>query len=231
MDETAGRAPLDPDQLAALASLEDPTRRRLYELVAASREPVTRDQAAEALGVDRSLAAYHLDRLVAEGLLAASFARPAGRGGPGAGRPAKRYARAEEEFAVTVPARDYRLVAELLARAAEADPSGSVSAALRDAATALGREQAAARAGAGDDASALAAHLAQQGFEPFDDGGVVRLGNCPFHQLARDHTELVCGMNLALLSGVVEALAPGARPRLDPAPDRCCVAIDLPAGA
>lgn len=229
MERRAARAGLDPAHLEALASLEDPTRRRLYELVAASREPVTRDQAASALGLDRSLAAYHLDRLVAEGLLTASFARPPGRGGPGAGRPAKRYAPAQEELAVTVPARDYRLVAELLARAAEADGSGAVAAALRDAAVAVGRERAAGRSGGGTEA--LLDVLAQQGFAPFRDDGVVRLGNCPFHQLAREHTELVCGMNLALLSGVVEVLAPAARTRLDPAPDRCCVAIDLPGRA
>ncbi|MGH3665543.1 MAG: helix-turn-helix transcriptional regulator [Egibacteraceae bacterium] len=223
MDQSPARATLDDTQLGPLCSLDDPTRRRLYEHVAAAREAVTRDQASAALELDRSLVAYHLDRLVDEGLLTVSFARPEGRGGPGAGRPAKHYERVDREFTVSVPPRDYRLAAELLARAAEIDASGTVRRALDQAATDLGRELVAAQ---GDDTEDLIGHLARQGFEPYDQGGVTRLRNCPFHQLVREHTELVCGMNLAMLTGVIEALDADVRPRLDPAPDRCCVAFD-----
>lgn len=211
-----------PDDLGPLCSLDDGTRRRLYEVVAAAGEPVSRDQAGAAAGVDRSLAAYHLDRLVDEGLLAASFARPPGRGGPGAGRPAKYYRRADREFAVSLPPRDYELAAEVFVRAAAHDASGTVRRAAQEAATEAGRQLAAA---GGPDLDLLG-HLRRQGYEPYDDDGVIRLRNCPFHHLARRHTELVCGMNLALLSGLVEAVAAGARPRLDPAPGRCCVALD-----
>lgn len=212
------RAPLDQ-----LCSLDDPTRRRLYDYVAGQRGAVTRDQAAAALDLDRSTVAYHLDKLVEGGLLAASFARPDGKGGPGAGRPAKHYERSDLEFAVSLPPRDYQLAAELLARAAETDASGAVRQALDRAAAALGRELAEARADdAGDD---LLAQLASQGFEPYDDGGVVRLSNCPFHRLAQQHTELICGMNLAMLQAVTEATDGGYEARLDPAPGRCCVAF------
>lgn len=210
------------DDLGPLCSLDDPHRRRLYEHVVASAGPVTRDSASAALGLDRSLVAYHLDKLVEEGLLATSFARPEGRrGGPGAGRPAKHYQRADREFAVTVPERDYGLAADVFARAAEADETGVVRRNLETSAAEVGRRLATAPDAPGD----LLDHLRRQGFEPYDDDGVIRLGNCPFHQLARAHTELVCGMNLALLTGVVEALGADARPRLDPAPDRCCVAL------
>lgn len=212
---------MDDAQLDALCGLNDASRRRLYAYVVAAATPVTRDQASTALDIDRASVAYHLDKLVEEGLLAVSFARPPGRGGPGAGRPAKHYERADREFSVTVPPRDYRLAAELLARAAESDVGGSVRRALEQAAGDFGRELA-----RGDDSHDLVEHLARQGFEPYDDDGVVRLRNCPFHQLAREHTELVCGMNLALLSGVVDALGVDARARLDPAPGRCCVAFD-----
>lgn len=209
------------DDLEPLCSLSDPQRRRLYAYVVDADGPVTRDEASAALGVDRSLVAYHLDKLVDQGLLATSFARPEGRrGGPGAGRPAKHYQRADREFAVTIPARDYRLVAEVFARAAEADASGLVRRSLEASAAEVGRGLAASST-TGD----LIDHLGEQGFEPYDDEGVVRLGNCPFHRLAQDHTELVCGVNLAMLSGLADVLDVEMSPRLDPAPGRCCVAF------
>src|SRR5580698_6042301 len=124
--------------LAVLSSLEDPVRRRLYEFVSRSVQPVGRDEAAAAMGIGRPLAAYHLDKLAALGLLTASYRRPAGRGGPGAGRPAKVYARSGSEFSVTVPPREYELAARLLVAAVEADQGGCARAALRDAARQFG---------------------------------------------------------------------------------------------
>ena len=75
--------------LAALSSLDDPVRRRLYEVVRERTEPVGRDEAAAAAGVGRALAVYHLDKLVEAGLLTASYQRPPGRSGPGPGRSAR----------------------------------------------------------------------------------------------------------------------------------------------
>ncbi len=207
-------------QLAAVCSLGDPTRRRLYDYVASQPEPVTRDQASAALDLDRSVVAYHLDRLVDDGLLVASFARPPGRSGPGAGRPAKHYERSGAEFAVTLPRRDYQLAAELLARAAAEDPTGAVRDALDTAAAGLGRDLAAA-----SPAQDLVELLAAQGFEPSDDGGVVRLGNCPFDRLAQHHTELICGMNLAMLAAVARDKEPDVEAVLEPQAGRCCVAF------
>lgn len=207
--------------LAAICSLDDPTRRRLYDYVAGKTEPVTRDQASADLDLDRSVVAYHLDKLVDEGLLAASFARPPGRTGPGAGRPAKRYERTAAEFSVNLPPRDYQLAAELLARAAADDPS--LRTALESAAASFGREL------ADDVADAeLLDLLAAQGFEPYDDDGTIRLRNCPFHRLAQRHTELICGMNVAMLGAVAAAIDTSYDAVLDPAPDRCCVAFVSP---
>lgn len=222
MDETPVSAAPDEGDVSSVASLDDATRRRLYAFVVGAGEPVTRDSASAALDIDRSLVAYHLDKLVDDGLLAVSFARPGGRGGPGAGRPAKHYERADRELSVSVPPRDYRLAAELLARAAEEDATGNARRSLQRVAGELGRELA-----AGDDAADadVVEHLRRRGFEPYDDEGVIRLRNCPFHQLAREHTELVCGMNLAMLAGLVEAAAGDLDPRLDPGPGRCCVAL------
>lgn len=214
---------MDAAQLDPLCSLDDPTRRQLYDYVVAQRDPISRDRASAELDIDRSTAAYHLDKLVEGGLLVASFARPEGRGGPGAGRPAKHYERAEREFAVSVPPRDYRLAAELLAQAVASDTTGTVRQALERAAAALGRELAAP-----DDetASDLLDQLARQGFEPYVDGDVIRLGNCPFRRLAQEHTELVCGMNLALLTAATQASRAAYEATLDPDDDRCCVAFE-----
>src|SRR5215471_3619207 len=126
--------------LASLSSLDDPVRQRLYAAVSAGAKPVSRDDAANAAGIGRALAAYHLDKLVETGLLTATYQRPEGRSGPGAGRPAKLYSRSDREFAVTVPAREYELAARLLVRAVESDPTGRSRAALHAAAHQLGRE-------------------------------------------------------------------------------------------
>jgi predicted ArsR family transcriptional regulator len=208
--------------LASLSSLDDPVRRRLYEVVRERTEPVGRDEAAAAAGVGRALAVYHLDKLVEAGLLTAFYQRPPGRGGPGAGRPAKLYTRSDREFAVTVPPREYELAARLLVEAVESDSSGQSRTALLGAARRLGAELG-SRFADGDLEEALAEH----GYEPrHGDDDVIRLRNCPFHQLAEQHRDVTCGMNLGLVQGIVAGLgADGLRPVLDPRPGHCCVAI------
>jgi predicted ArsR family transcriptional regulator len=68
--------------------------------------------------------------------------------------------------------------------------------------------------------------LAEQGYEPRVEGTSVVLANCPFHALARTHTELVCGMNLRLLCGVLDGVpSTGLAADLQPEPGRCCVRI------
>jgi predicted ArsR family transcriptional regulator len=228
-------SPGGPD-LAPLSSLDDPLRRRLYEVVTSRPGPVSRDEAASAAGIGRALAVYHLDKLVESGLLTASYSRPPGRSGPGAGRPAKLYARSDREFAITVPPREYELAARLLVQAVEADPSDRSRAALAAAARRLGTELGGSfrppatdlapdrRDAAERDVTGV---LTQQGYEPCRGGdGFIRLRNCPFHQLAEQHRDVVCGMNLALVQGLIAGLGAGGwHPALDPRPGHCCVAI------
>ena len=228
-----------PD-LASLSTLDDPVRRRLYEVVTRQDGPVGRDKAAAAAGIGRALAVYHLDKLVESGLLTASYQRPPGRSGPGAGRPAKLYARSDREFAVTVPPREYELAARLLVQVVASDPSDRSRVVLGETAHRLGAELGRGfRASATDEDAAdrdtadqhaadrdVEGALMQQGYEPSRDDGVIRLRNCPFHQLAERHRDVVCSMNLALVQGVVAGLgADGWRPVLDPRPGHCCVAI------
>ena len=213
-----------PGDLAALTSLsqlDDPLRRQLYEYVAESDGPISREQAAAAAGVGRTLAAYHLDKLADAGLLTISYQRLTGRQGPGAGRPAKLYTRASQEMKVSVPPRDYELLARLLVESVEHDTSGAVRAAVNDAALEAGR-----RAGAESDSDIVEA-LRNSGYQP-DVGhdGRVSLRNCPFHMVARDHLDVVCGLNLRLVEGIIAGCDhPRAHAELTPSPDRCCVVV------
>ncbi|MDN5859741.1 MAG: helix-turn-helix domain-containing protein, partial [Pseudonocardia sp.] len=168
------------DPVAGVSSLGDPVRRRLYDCVAAHDEPVSRDDAAAAAGISRTLAAYHLDKLTEAGLLTSTYARPAGRSGPGAGRPAKHYARSGRELTVSLPPRNYALLAEIMTQAVSAaDASGAVRAALEAAARKAGQ----AAATTGPD---LPGALRACGYEPVrTPDGDIELRNCPFHQVSR----------------------------------------------
>jgi predicted ArsR family transcriptional regulator len=214
--------------LASVSCLDEPVRGRLYAFVSGRGEPVGRDEAAAAVGIGRALAVYHLDKLVEAGLLTASYRRPPGRNGPGAGRPAKVYARSRGEFMVTVPVREYELAAGLLVQAVAADGSGQAGAALQAVAWKLGADLA-ERHQAGQDGprAALEDALSEYGYEPRQDAaGTVRMRNCPFRHLAELAPDLVCHMNLALIQGLAAGLDPGGpQPVLDPEPEHCCVAI------
>lgn len=222
-------------QVAGVAALDDPVRRSLYCFVAQAPEPVGREQAAAAVGVRRTLAAFHLDKLAAEGLLEFEFRRLTGRTGPGAGRPAKVYRRSSRQIDVSLPPREYDLAAQLMAEAIEA--AGTTG---RAVGTELERVSfdrgvqmgAAAAVRAGGRASkakkrqALVEVLQDHGFEPRQEKGAIVLANCPFHALAQQFSALVCGMNLHLTRGVRSALDIGStelQPRLEPQPGRCCV--------
>jgi predicted ArsR family transcriptional regulator len=68
--------------------------------------------------------------------------------------------------------------------------------------------------------------LTENGYEAQCSAGSIVLRNCPFDALAREHTELVCGMNLAIMTAVTDQLQETAlAARLEPAPDRCCVVL------
>jgi predicted ArsR family transcriptional regulator len=207
--------------VGALAALGEPARRALYAYIAAQDRPVSRDEAATATGMKRATAAFHLERLAEDGLLEVGFARLSGRTGPGAGRPAKLYSRARRQIDVSLPPRRYALAGDILASAVEEAQQQSVPVgeAVCRAAEQAGREVA---AGGAD----LADVLASLGYEPREAGpGETQLANCPFHELAVRHRELVCTLNLHLLRAVLDGLDEPARARLDPAEGRCCVTI------
>jgi predicted ArsR family transcriptional regulator len=222
-------------EITGVASLAEPQRRALYRFVVDRGDAVSKDEAAEALGVARSVAGFHLDRLVADGLLTTEFRRLTGRQGPGAGRPAKLYRRAAGELSVSLPARAYDLAAGLLAAAVDqAIRNGApVGDALRNVAVERGRElgeRTRQRAGARPSRRTLIATtiaaLEDEGYEPRLHGAEVLLANCPFHALVEEQRDLVCGMNHDLLSGMTDALGDGLlSARLEPSEGSCCVRL------
>jgi predicted ArsR family transcriptional regulator len=228
------QARFDAD-VAGLASLAEPTRRALYRYVRDRGAAVSRDEAAAGVGVPRHQAKFHLDRLVDDGLLEVEFARRTGRQGPGAGRPAKLYRRGSRELAVTVPERRYELAGQLMARAiADARSTGQPAAeALDRAARDRGGELAglALQAAGGNPShaallAAVRAALDEEGYQTRTDPAGLTLANCPFHALAAEHTALVCGMNLAIMEGLLDRLGGlGLAAVLDPADGRCCVRL------
>jgi predicted ArsR family transcriptional regulator len=224
-------------RIGGIAALDQPLRRDLYRLLSDRGGWVTRDEASAALGVPRSVAAFHLDKLADAGVVEVTFERTTGRTGPGAGRPAKLYRRGTEEVSASVPERRYDLAGSLLATAvAEAERSGApigecLSAAARAGGRVIGEEAAAATGSLTkreDRRQAVLDILARHGYEPqFGKRGEIALLNCPFHRLAEEHRTLVCGMNLDFLGGLLEGMGPGKLDaRLAPEPGYCCVRID-----
>jgi predicted ArsR family transcriptional regulator len=237
----------DHDQLdhideaaASLSALADPTRRRLYRLVARATGPVSREQAAAGVGVPAHTAKFHLDRLVDDGLLDVEFRRLTGRTGPGAGRPAKLYRRSAQDVSLSLPPRSYDLLSAILAGAMGAAISEGASVGqVGDVATRVARDEGRAVGQAASQDSPdepsdhasdhsclerLTSALEPQGYEPRVEDARMVLENCPFDRVARDHTELVCGLNLDFVGGVVSGLGcSGVRVSLEPSPGRCCV--------
>jgi predicted ArsR family transcriptional regulator len=211
---------------------DDATRRRVYDAVVGRRRPTSRDEVAADVGISRTLAAFHLDKLADRGLLAVSYARLTGRQGPGAGRPAKLYERSDLEIEASLPERRYDLAGQILAAAVAATPRGRSA---KDMALRIARERGVAAGaarggpkprGARATLAAAADVVAGLGYEPAAERDEVALLNCPFHAVMTAAPELVCSLNTALLAGVVEGVrGSGVVAELDPAEGRCCVLL------
>jgi len=184
-------------------------------------------------------AAFHLDKLVDRGLLRAHYARPAGKTGPGAGRPAKLYEPSGVEMGVSIPERRYDLVGSILVEAIESRSSeeSTTKAArriAREAGEVLGREVRLAgrvRPAGPERALSMAREvLHQHGFEPYESmAGELALRNCPFHALAQRAPELVCGLNQAFVDGMLRGLGnETVEAALEPQPGQCCVKLRAP---
>jgi predicted ArsR family transcriptional regulator len=222
-------------QIGGLSVLDHALTRRAYELVLEQGE-VSRDTAAEAMAVARSVAAFHLDKLTDVGLLTVRYERTSGRTGPGAGRPAKLYARSDREIDLSIPPRRYDLAGAVLAdaisraQAADTPVATTLTEVALETGEGIGRAGTVANAGAAP-RSVLLRVLEDQGYEPDERDGEIALVNCPFHRLADRQRALVCGMNLDLLTGVLSGTGMPApvEARLAPESGYCCVRLTDPA--
>jgi predicted ArsR family transcriptional regulator len=217
------------EQVGGIAALEHPVSRRVYALASES-DWIGRDDAAARLGVARSVAAFHLDKLVDAGLLRSRFERTTGRTGPGAGRPAKLYSRSDREIEVSLPPREYALAGEVLAEAvAVASATGRpVADVLADVARTAGeRVGAVGSARPAFDETQLLDVLERFGYEPRHLEREIAMANCPFHRLAERQRQLICGMNCSFLSGVLSGVgaAETLTAELSPEPGYCCVRL------
>ena len=222
----------------AVAALDDDLRRRMYLEVRNRRRPVSREEIADAVGVSRKLAAFHLDKLVDRGLLVTSYARPPGRGGRGAGRSAKYYEPSNRELDVSIPERNYDLMGTILVRAIDSQQPGEPTAATagrvaHEIGEELGRTEREhrrlPRPGPERAMSVAAEVLSGCGYEPYTEDGTVRLRNCPFHSLAEQSRDLVCGLNRELVHGIVSGLGNDTLDvTLSPSAHECCVQLRPP---
>lgn len=224
---------MDHSAIAAVATLSDPTRAAVFECAQRAEHPVTREDVAQAVGISRKLAAFHLDRLVAAGLLRADTAAAPKR----VGRAPKVYLPSRQETHVSVPPRDYETLAEILLSALtevagqEEDAGGSALIQVAaDRGRVCGAELSASRRlgrlGPERALTVVTELLTERGYLPIADRQMVRLRNCPFQPLAVRHPELVCAMNHAFLVAVLDGLqARGVTADLVPDPAGCCVRV------
>src|SRR5581483_7986770 len=231
-----GTEPLDPSdvdaQIMAVSALNEPLRRALYRFAVSQTEAISRDQAASELGISRELAAFHLDKLVELELLDVEFRRLSGRQGPGAGRPAKLYRPSDRKLALSFPNRRYDLAAHLLAEAVDSE-DGATQDRLSDVARHFGEElgrearrQLGRRPSADRLLDEVASLLEGYGFEPVRRDDEVLLRNCPFETVASAFPDVGCGMNVAILDGIIAGLRTDAiEARLAPETGRCCVVV------
>jgi predicted ArsR family transcriptional regulator len=220
--------------IKAVAALGDDLRRGIYAFARATRRPITRDEAAAAVGISRKLAAFHLDKLVDTGLLRCHF--DAVDGVRRVGRKPKVYEPAEADIQVAIPARRHEVLADILVEAVltEGDQESARSAAVRVAhqrgsdlgATERDRSKP-GRLGAERALTLAEDLLSRYGFEPRREAPTcVRLSNCPFHPIAGTAPELVCGINHAFLTGLLAGLqATTVQAVLAPTAGECCVEL------
>lgn len=185
-----------------------PARAKVLEWLQEQPDPITVDQAAEALGLHSNTAREHLTGLAASGLAVFGAALSAGRG-----RPAKRYSAAPLLQEPDRRVRDYAGLAAALAGQLATTSTDAIDDARR-AGQAWGRALAAVAADAPAGNSAPAARravvgmLAELGYDPAPDARCTSaaLRRCPLLDVARQYPQVVCEVHLGMVRGMLASL-------------------------
>jgi predicted ArsR family transcriptional regulator len=180
---------------------------------------------ADSTGLHVNTLRDHLEALVATGAVSRRPARPLGRG-----RPAWLYLADGPDPA---PRTEYAGLAIALAEGLEHGSTAPGDEAVR-AGESWGRALAGEVVGATDGRTRVVRVLERMGFAPRQPpGGEIRLTRCPLLQAARAHQDVVCGVHLGVVRGVLEAAGEADTPaQLRPfaQPGACVLTIDAPAG-
>ncbi|HET7053853.1 MAG TPA: helix-turn-helix domain-containing protein [Solirubrobacterales bacterium] len=204
--------------------LTQPTRARIFALLAELKEPVGTDDLAKRLGLHPNGVRAHLERLQESGLV------ERGRERAGRGRPGDRWNVAPDAQPSGQAPAAYASLAVWLARAIPAGPTllREVERTGRE----IGRELAPKRGG--EPVESLRQSFAALGFQPSmrvkADGGLIcRLDNCPYRDSVRENADVVCALHRGLTAGVLEKLDPKAKlTRFEPHdPDRAGCLVEV----
>jgi predicted ArsR family transcriptional regulator len=182
-----------------------PSRARVLALLQDAGEALSARDVGDRLGTHPNSVRFHLDALVSDGLVVRG--REA-RDSPG--RPQVTYAAAAGS--PTVTGRRYRLLADTLATFLTeqlADPSAAAVKTGRAWSRSLSLPERRRGRTAEDDAlDVLVGSLDSLGFESrvVRDATSLRIAvsHCPFLEVAEEHEDVVCGLHLGLMRGVLE---------------------------
>ena len=206
------------------ALLTSPVRRRILEVLesAQARDPdqlggegLAAGQLAKQLSLHVTTVRFHLDQLVAAGLVETSFHKHVG-----AGRPRKVYARVAHPRPQVSSQESFRLLTALLTEAFAAQRTGGAPLSPEEAGRRWAQEHVVAEdhepaATPGQWIAKLGRTidvLADWGYEPelAADGASrdarIELTHCPFRDLARANTDVVCGIHRGLIAGTMSRL-------------------------
>lgn len=204
------------------------SRVRLLDVLRQAPEPVGVVDLAAAVGLHANTVRSHLDVLIDAGLVTRIDEAPTRPGRPRA------LFTVAEDGPPGEGERHYRLLAEILAShlaSSTTEPAATATQAGREWGRYLADRPAPfARAGQAQATDALVRLLGDLDFQPelSDDRQQVALHHCPFREVAERHQDVVCGVHLGLMQGLLTELrAPLTATRLEPfVQPRLCM-IDL----
>ncbi len=204
------------------SALGDPTRRAIYISVRESAKPLTTSEIAGLFGVHPNVARHHLDLLVEEGFL--SVAPPRRRnGGPGAGRPAKRYEATSKEVSVHFAPRRFEMLVEMLIKVLDELGPENISEVAEKVGRSYGEELAveigpSTQPGYDDAIQAVAQAMTGLGFSinPEPEEHRLLTSHCPFGEAATNHPEVICSLDRGIVAGLFGGLSYSCDPVVIP---------------